>query len=311
MTDLSASDGAWHLPSMLFEPLFPDGRTLRTRRNPRPRWTLPNLGPGGCWAPGDWVTANSSGPLSVSGNGVLVMGVNDLAKWAHFGTVLAQVETDTDESATDGHRIVVRRARPVRLVPGWTDDAIRSWAFDCIDRAVRIHAPAALDAANLPRLSRRLREMDRISDSVAVRGAVDALERVTNREDFDSFTALGRAVDGAISAASYLAAPEIHAEDDDDEPDDDADDDEPDEAVATVTEEWLESRRLADEERAAKYAAKAARWACRMSAECVAMGTRSKSEEASYSELVEAALTAAVSVEYRFQSERLAEYVGL
>jgi hypothetical protein len=81
----------------------------------------------------------------------------------------------------------------------------------------------------------RLREMDRISDSVAVRGAVDALERVTNREDFDSFTALGRAIDGAISAASYLAAPEIHAEDDDDEPDDDADDDEPDEAVATVT----------------------------------------------------------------------------
>jgi hypothetical protein len=244
------------------------------------------------------------------------MSVNDLAKWAHFGTVLAQVQTDSDESATDGHRIVVRRARPVRLVPGWTDDAIRSWAFDCIDRAVRIHAPAALDAANLPRLSRRLREMDRIADSVAARRAVDELERVINREDFDTFTALGRAVDGAIGAASLLAAARIHAEDDDDdEPGDDegddADDDEPDDVVATVTEEWLESRHLADEERTAKYAAKAARWACRMSAECVAMGTRSKSEEASYSELVEAALTDAVSAEYRFQSERLAENVVL
>jgi hypothetical protein len=243
------------------------------------------------------------------------MGVNDLAKWAHFGTVLAQVETDADEGATDGHRIVVRRARLVRIVPGWTDDAIRSCAFDCIDRAVRIHAPAALDAANLPRLSRRLREMDRIADSVAARRAVDELERLANREDFDPFTALGRAVDGAIGAASHLAAAEIHAEDDDDEPDDDASDDtddaESDEAVATVTEEWLESRRLAYEERAAKYAAKAARWACRVSAECVAMGTRSKSEEASYSELAEAALTDAVSAEYRFQSERLSEEVGL
>jgi hypothetical protein len=157
--------------------------------------------------------------------------------------------------------------------------------------------------------------MDRIADSVAARRAVDELERVTDREDFDTLTALGRAVGGAISAASYLAAPEIQAEDDKDEPNDDAsddaDDDEPDDAVATVTEEWLESRRLADEERTAKNAAKAARWACRMSAECVAMGARSRSEEAGYSALVEAALTAAVSAEYRFQSERLAENAGL
>jgi len=103
-----------------YEPLHADGRTLRGRRRPVPDWTLPTRSSDGRWVPGPWVTARTLGPLSIRANGVLVLAAADLPRWAHFGTVLARVETDGDEPVTDGKdhigaditRRVVRRDAP-------------------------------------------------------------------------------------------------------------------------------------------------------------------------------------------------------
>jgi hypothetical protein len=327
VTLLKPPDHTWHLPAVLFEPLHPDGRTLKTRRNPRPGWTLPTLTPVGDWSPGAWVTAKSSGPLSVPGNGVLVMGADTLLNWAQFGTVLAEVEVDGDESATDGNRIVVRRARPMRLVPGWTDETILSWGFECIDRAIRVHLATALESAGLPRLSNSLKGIEQISDPLAARTAIGALERLRDRDDIGPGSSLWRVVDAAMDAATHLAAPEIaslddedfgdHDDDDDDDDDDEEDqaglvDEEDDEAGPgvphyTETAAWWEAQRISAEERAAKYAAKASRWTCYCAAECVAMGAASRSKEGNHLELAGAGQDA----EYRLQAERLAEVIGV
>jgi hypothetical protein len=268
------------------------------------------------------VAAKSSGPLSVPGNGILVMGADTLLNWAQFGTVLAQVEVDGDECATDGNRIVVRRARTIRLVPGWTDEAILSWGFECVDRAIRIHLACALDSANFHKLSGHLAGIERIADPLAANRIIGDLERIGDH-DIDPLSWLRRAVDGAIKAASWVAAPALpdpadqeveddaeEEEEDSDEPLDDrenGDGDGPDAPHYTETAAWWEARRLADEERAAKYAAKAARWACYCAAECVAVGATSKVQSDSYSE----AATEAQDAEYRFQAERFAEVVGV
>lgn len=265
------------------------------------------------------MAAKSTGPLSIPGNGVLVMGADTLLNWAQFGTVLAEVEVDGDESATDGNRIVVRRARAIRLVPGWTDERILSWGLDCIDRAVRIHLAAALYAANLHKVSRRLGGMGRISDSIAARRVVDELERLDDRDDIDSSSWLRSAIDGAIDAASRLAAPPVtdvvdqeegdYGDDDSTEPVDDEGDDYDGSDVPHYTETaaWWEARRSSDEARAAKYAAKAARWTSYCAGECVAIGADSKVQSDSYAE----AAAGAQAAEDRLQAERLGKLVGV
>ncbi len=120
------------------------------------------------------MTARSDGPLSIRANGVLVLAAVDLPQWAHFGTVLARVETNGDEPVTDGTRRVVRRARPADLVEGWTDEAIRRWAYECVDRAVRLHAVTALEAAGIIGHADRLRALSSITDGATARAASEA-----------------------------------------------------------------------------------------------------------------------------------------
>jgi hypothetical protein len=248
------------------------------------------------------------------------MGADTLLNWAQFGTVLSQVEVDGDESSTDGNRIVVRRARAIRLVPGWTDEAILSWGFECVDRAIRIHLAGALESADLHKLSGRLAGMGRISDPVTARGIIRELERMGDRDNIDPLSWLKRAVDGAIEAASWIAAPapsdpadQEELEDEEEDADDPIYDEEggdrdgPDAPHYTETAAWWEARRLADEERAAKYAAKAARWTSYCAAECVAVGATSKAQSESHSE----AATEAQESEYRLQAARFAEVVGV
>lgn len=252
------------------------------------------------------------------------MGADTLLNWAQFGTVLAEVEVDGDESATDGNRIVVRRARPMRLVPGWTDETILSWGFECIDRAIRVHLATALESAGLPGLSNSLKGLEQISDPLAARTAISVLERLRDRDDIEPGSSLWRVVDGAVDAATHLAAPDIasledeylgdHDGDDDDDEQDQAepvdeedDEDGPGAPHYTETAAWWEAQRISAEERAAKYAAKASRWTCYCAAECVAMGAASRSEDGNHFELAGAGQDA----EYRLQAERFAEVIGV
>jgi len=105
--------------------LRPNGLTLHGRAG----WTIPTDGPG------PWVEAHDPGPLVPCRNGVHVLTVDQLPYWADTGTVLVEVEIGGDELLSDTGKTIVRRARPIRVVPGWTDGAIRRWEHECAARA--------------------------------------------------------------------------------------------------------------------------------------------------------------------------------
>jgi hypothetical protein len=99
-------------------------------------------------------------------NGVHVLTVYQLRQWAYADTALVEVEVDGDiliDIRLD--MTIVRRARPIRVVPGWTNEAIRRWAFECADRAVRIHVPPALRAAGLAKHADRLASLPPVRDA--------------------------------------------------------------------------------------------------------------------------------------------------
>ncbi len=119
--------------------LRPSGETLQYRSG----WTIPTDGPG------PWVEAHDPGPLVPCENGVHVLTVEQLRWWARTDTVLVEVEIAGDEMLNALDQTIVRRARPHRVVPGWTDAVISRWARECAERALCIHAAAALRSAGM------------------------------------------------------------------------------------------------------------------------------------------------------------------
>ncbi len=117
--------------------LLPSGRTLHGRSG----WTIPTD------APGPWIEAHDPGPLVPCRNGVHVLTVAQLPYWADTGTVLVEVEVSGDEVLTDTEKTVVRRARPVRVVPGWSDRALSRWGHECAARDPAARPPALVGAA--------------------------------------------------------------------------------------------------------------------------------------------------------------------
>jgi hypothetical protein len=180
---------------MYYKLLLNDGRTLHRY----PGWVFPTDGPG------PWVEAHDPGPLKAKVNGVHVLSVDQLRWWARIETVLVEVEVD-GELVAEMNKTVVRRARPVRVVSGWTDDALSRWAYECADRAVRIHATAALRAAGLTAQAERLASLAPVVDVANAFYAylllIDAIDGTANADCQTAYHVVSNA-EAAVAHAIY------------------------------------------------------------------------------------------------------------
>lgn len=92
------------------------------------RWPLPDGA-----QPGAWVTA--SGPLALCGNGIHASTIGQLPQW--LGDEIWEIELD-GEIVEEEPALVAERARLLRRVSEWDEDARRGFAQDCAARAEEI-----------------------------------------------------------------------------------------------------------------------------------------------------------------------------
>lgn len=89
------------------------------------RWPLPARG-----RPGEWVSA--TGPLSLCNNGIHASTVNQLPQW--LGDEIWEIELDREVLRTEP-ALVAARARLVRRVEEWNEEAQLAFCHDCAGRA--------------------------------------------------------------------------------------------------------------------------------------------------------------------------------
>ncbi len=178
-------------------------------------WPLPTQRPDGTWEPGEWAesrhVARRRTPLTPAQvdacrPAVYACRPDQLARWV--ADRAWYIEMDGAVEGTE--KVGARRGRLLRPVNGWTNTILRQWACECADRAVRIHAPAALRAAGLTEHADRLAALAPITDretAIAAWGAADDAYYVAGRESAAAADAVtARAAYDALSAAARAAA---------------------------------------------------------------------------------------------------------
>ncbi len=177
-----------------------DGRSPHQSRP----WPLPTQRPDGTWEPGAWVTSRhvarrktSLTPRQVDAcvPAVYACRPEQLPRWIDDRAYY--IELDGPVEGQD--KVGARAGRLLHPVEGWTDDALRQFAYECADRAVHVHTVRALRAAGLDDEADRLAALPPITDeqtaSVAAHAAADA----------DAAADAYAYADAAADAAAYAA----------------------------------------------------------------------------------------------------------
>ena len=174
-------------------------------------WPLPTQLPDGTWEPGAWVTsrhiARRKTPLTPSQVDVCSPAVyacrpDQLPRW--IDARAWYVELDGPVEGQD--KVGARAGRLLRPVEGWTDDALRRFAFECADRAVRVHAVAALRSAGLTTEADRLAALPPITDEKAAAAAYTASYAAADAAYAAAYAAVRAAASTAASTAAHAAA---------------------------------------------------------------------------------------------------------
>ncbi len=149
-----------------------DGRSPQQSRP----WPLPTQLPDGTWEPGAWVrsrhVARSLTPRQVDAcrPAVYACRPDQLVNW--IAARAWYIELDGPVEGRD--KVGARAGRLLRPVEGWTDDALRQFAFEAADRAVHVHTVRALRAAGLDDEADRLAALPPITDAETAYAAADA-----------------------------------------------------------------------------------------------------------------------------------------
>ena len=154
-------------------------KTLRgTGRSPirsRP-WSLPTQEADGSWTPGEWMVSASVAdgrtvitPEAVDACAPMVYGAlpGQVAAWAAERAFVAEL----DDAVMGNDKVGGSRGRLLRPVERWAPDVLVRWAYWCADRAIHIHAVAALRSAGFDAAADRLDATPPIVDVVSAAAA--------------------------------------------------------------------------------------------------------------------------------------------
>ncbi len=159
----------------------------------------------GRWHPRRWRTV--SGALIPCRRGIHYAAGPQILRW--LNTELWVFEDGSPEDAIDaGDKIVTRRGRVLERVQAWTPQAATEMAYYAADRAVQVHAVAALRTAGLTEQADTLAALPEIVDrgtagaaSYAARAASDAAQ--VARPTYRAASYAARAASYAAPAASF------------------------------------------------------------------------------------------------------------
>ncbi len=183
-------------------------------------WPLPTQQPDGTWEPGEWVTSRhvarrktplTPGDVNACRPAVYACRPDQLVNW--IAARAWYIELDRPVEGRD--KVGARAGRLLRPVEGWTDDALRQFAFEAADRAVRI-AVVTLRAVGLADHADQLAACQPITDeqtaSVAARAADAAYAAVrAARHAADAAVRAARHAADAAYAATSAASAAAHA----------------------------------------------------------------------------------------------------
>ncbi len=193
-------------------------KTVRsTGRSPiqgRP-WPLPTRKADGTWSPGKWVVSAhvADGRTAITSEAVdscapMVFGAlpDQVAEWASDRAWWMEL----DDAVVGKTKVGGSRGRLLRPVEGWTRDVIVAWARWCADRAIHVHAVAALRSAGLDKVADRLDATPPIVDGTTSRDAARAARAAAadgraSRAASWAASAAGGAADAAGDAAARAA----------------------------------------------------------------------------------------------------------
>lgn len=148
--------------------LMADGRSpYRFFDWPKPRWDEATQQ----WRPGDWIEA--SGRLVPCLNGIHACRPNDLLWWMQ--DICYALEYDAPplihEAIWDETKVYGRRARLVRPLPRWREEAVQwALALDLVELIPELVDPAPLVRETVGGIVARLRESARASEYTVYRG---------------------------------------------------------------------------------------------------------------------------------------------
>lgn len=99
------------------------------------KWFLPTLSRNGSWTPGEWMNP-ADGELKECSNGYHVVDVRQLLN--RLGPRIFKAEVGR-EVVDCGDECVVQECRLVRECTGWTEDAARKFASNCVEYVLELY----------------------------------------------------------------------------------------------------------------------------------------------------------------------------